>query len=47
VKLARSCRAIRLYERGVPAALKALEIEPGNAATVSLLSDMLNRQAAP
>lgn len=47
VKLARSCRAIRLYERGVPAALKALEIEPGNVATVNLLSDMLNRQAAP
>lgn len=46
LKLARSCRAIRLYDRGVPAALKALEIEPGNAATVSLLSDMLNRQAA-
>lgn len=47
VKLARSCRAIRLYDRGVPAALKALEIEPGNVATVNLLSDMLNRQAAP
>ena len=46
VKLARSCRAIRLYDRGVPAALRALEIEPGDAATVSLLSDMLNRQAA-
>lgn len=46
IKLARSCRAVRLYDRGVPAALKALEMEPGDPATVSLLSDMLNRQAA-
>jgi tetratricopeptide (TPR) repeat protein len=46
LNLARTCRAIRLYDRGVPAALKALEIEPGNLETVNLLSDMLNRQAA-
>lgn len=45
LKLARSCRAVRQYDQGVPAALKALEMQPGDLATVNLLSDMLNRQA--
>jgi tetratricopeptide (TPR) repeat protein len=46
IKLARSCRAVRMYDRGVPAALKALEMKPADPITFSLLSDMLNRQAA-
>lgn len=46
IKLARSCRAVRMYDRGVPAALRALEMKPADPTTFSLLSDMLNRQAA-
>ena len=44
-KLASACRAIRRYDQGVAAALKAVELEPGNAAGLQKLSDMLNRQA--
>ncbi len=44
-KLASACRAVRRYELGVSAALKAVELEPGNAKGLERLSDMLNRQA--
>lgn len=44
-KLASACRSIRRYDQGVAAALKAVELEPGNAAGLQKLSDMLNRQA--
>lgn len=44
-KLAGLCRAARRYDIGVPAALKAVELEPGNTHGLARLSDLLNRQA--
>lgn len=44
-KLASLCRAARRYDLGVPAAMKAVELEPQNARGLERLSDMLNRQA--
>jgi len=44
-KLSSACRAARRYDLGVTAALKAVELEPGDAQALERLSDMLNRQA--
>ncbi len=44
-KLASACRSARRFDRGVAAALKAVELEPGNTRGLERLSDMLNRQA--
>lgn len=44
-KLASLCRTARRYDLGVPAALKAVELEPNNPQGLARLSDMLNRQA--
>jgi tetratricopeptide (TPR) repeat protein len=44
-KLASACRSGRSYDLGVAAALRAVELEPGNARSLEFLSDILNRQA--
>lgn len=44
-KLASACKSARRYDIGVHAALRAVELEPGNAKGLERLSDMLNRQA--
>lgn len=44
-KLASLCRSARRYDLGVPAALRAVELEPNNTRGLERLSEMLNRQA--
>ncbi|MBL6458805.1 tetratricopeptide repeat protein [Belnapia sp. T6] len=44
IKLAVACRGAKDYEAGVAAAMKAVEIEPGNLQAINILSGMLNRQ---
>ena len=44
-RLASFCRSGKDYDLGVQAALKAVELEPGNTRSMEFLSDILNRQA--
>ncbi len=44
-RLASFCRSGKNYDLGVPAALKAVELEPDNTRSIEFLSDILNRQA--